>query len=178
MTVLPAQIDDARAIAETHVRSWQQAYRGLLPDKYLASLSIDQREEFWLDVLASNSSKVLIAVKNGIVVGFLSFRESRDSENKSLISAEILAFYVEPKQWRKGIGKTLWSECRNDLAMAGYQTVTLWVIANNASGIGFYEAMGFEREEGAIEQSKLGGVSFLEQRYIYSIYENHETTNS
>jgi ribosomal protein S18 acetylase RimI-like enzyme len=56
------------------------------------------------------------------------------------------------------------------MEMAGYQTVTLWVMTSNVRGIGFYEAQGFEPEEGAIEQSELGGVSFLEQRYIYTIY--------
>ncbi len=80
MQILSAQISDARANAEIHVHFWQQAYRDLLPDKYLASLSIDQREEFWLDVLASNSSQVLIAVENGTVAAFLSYRESKDTQ--------------------------------------------------------------------------------------------------
>jgi hypothetical protein len=38
---------DCRAIAEVHVESWQHAYKDILPDTYLASLSVTEREEMW-----------------------------------------------------------------------------------------------------------------------------------
>lgn len=169
--------DYAREIAEVHVRSWQQAYQGLLPGDYLATLSVDQREQQWLEILTSGNSETLLYLFNQNIVGFLSYGASRD-EPRSATVAEIMALYVEPKQWHKGIGKTLWFECRNNLAKAGYQTVTLWVMTHNVRGIDFYEAMGFQQDEGVIEQANLGGVSFLEQRYVFSIGNNYETTNT
>ena len=39
--------DDARGLAEVHVRSWQAAYKGQLPDDILDNLSVDQREQQW-----------------------------------------------------------------------------------------------------------------------------------
>jgi ribosomal protein S18 acetylase RimI-like enzyme len=176
LTVVPAKSGHARGIAEVHVRSWQQAYQGLLPSTYLASLSIDERERQWHEILASGNSETLLYLQNQTIVGFLSYGASRDKATNPS-AAEIMALYIEPKQWRKGIGKILWSACRNNLAVAGYQTVTLWVMTHNTRGIRFYEAQGFELEEGAIEQSELGGVSFLEQRYTYTIYKKYEITN-
>jgi hypothetical protein len=38
MSIRLAQASDARAIAEVHVRSWQAAYRDLLPQEYLDGL--------------------------------------------------------------------------------------------------------------------------------------------
>jgi hypothetical protein len=38
---------DARAIATIHVEAWRAAYRGIVPDEYLDSLSIDGRESTW-----------------------------------------------------------------------------------------------------------------------------------
>lgn len=35
MRLRPAQPEDALAVARVHVRSWQAAYRGLLPDDHI-----------------------------------------------------------------------------------------------------------------------------------------------
>jgi hypothetical protein len=42
-TVRPARPDDALPVAGVHVRSWQAAYRGLLPDDYLDGLRAEER---------------------------------------------------------------------------------------------------------------------------------------
>ena len=47
MEVLAATSEDCRAVAEVHVESWQHAYRGILPEQYLASLSVAEREAMW-----------------------------------------------------------------------------------------------------------------------------------
>jgi hypothetical protein len=39
--------EDARAIAEVHVKSWRAAYRDLLPQDFLQGLSVDRREQQW-----------------------------------------------------------------------------------------------------------------------------------
>jgi hypothetical protein len=47
-----ATIDDAIDIAAVHVRSWQTAYRGMIPDDFLASQSVEKRLPMWLRRLA------------------------------------------------------------------------------------------------------------------------------
>ncbi len=48
MRIRLATIDDARSIAELHIRSWQWAYKGLIPDSYLESLptTLEQLDVF------------------------------------------------------------------------------------------------------------------------------------
>ncbi|MBO0884653.1 MAG: hypothetical protein J2P17_30840 [Mycobacterium sp.] len=41
----PATAADAARLADVHVRSWQWAYLGLMPEHVLAGLDIDQRTE-------------------------------------------------------------------------------------------------------------------------------------
>ena len=53
MIIRDAELRDARGIAEVHVRSWQAAYAGIVPDEDLAQLSVDEREQF----LGANSLK-------------------------------------------------------------------------------------------------------------------------
>ena len=52
--VRSAELDDATAIARVHVATWRSAYRGLLPDEFLASLSQSHYEERWRRSLHDN----------------------------------------------------------------------------------------------------------------------------
>jgi hypothetical protein len=47
LVVRRAEPQDAPAVARVHVASWRQAYRGLLPQEYLDSLSIEARTTTW-----------------------------------------------------------------------------------------------------------------------------------
>lgn len=61
--VRPARITDADGIAEVHVRSWQAAYRGLMPQEVLDGLSVAQRAEGWRRILGDpeSDSRTLVA---------------------------------------------------------------------------------------------------------------------
>ena len=43
MEIRPAEPEDALAVARVHVRTWQAAYRSLLPDHYLDQLRAEDR---------------------------------------------------------------------------------------------------------------------------------------
>src|SRR3984885_11964090 len=45
MLLRPAEPEDAMAVARVHVRSWQAAYRALLPDDYLDQLRPEDRAQ-------------------------------------------------------------------------------------------------------------------------------------
>ena len=47
MTIRDAVAGDARGIATVRVRSWQAAYRGLMPQDALDGMSIDRNTENW-----------------------------------------------------------------------------------------------------------------------------------
>ena len=47
-----ARPEDAVALARVHVKSWQAAYRGLLPLDYLERLDMSQRRDGWKRILA------------------------------------------------------------------------------------------------------------------------------
>ena len=47
VTIRVATEGDAAGIARVHVRSWQEAYAGIVPDAYLASLDADERTAQW-----------------------------------------------------------------------------------------------------------------------------------
>jgi hypothetical protein len=64
--------DDARAIAEIHVASWRDGYRGQLPGGYLKSLSSDARETRWAQFLRDGAA-ALLAERAGKPLGFVTY---------------------------------------------------------------------------------------------------------
>jgi ribosomal protein S18 acetylase RimI-like enzyme len=136
---------DAAAIAAVHVRTWQVAYRGLMPDELLDRLSVAERETFWRDALTRRQGPgaVLVAAQDGAVLGFCAVATpSRDDDAGDGV-AEIGAIYVESGVWRAGVGRALMQTALDDLRAEGWRAVTLWVLAENRQAREFYAQFGF-----------------------------------
>ena len=57
LSVRPARIEDAPAMAAVHVRSWQETYRGLMSAKILDDPRlVSRRERFWNAVLSDDTN--------------------------------------------------------------------------------------------------------------------------
>jgi ribosomal protein S18 acetylase RimI-like enzyme len=165
MKIQPATLEDCHAIAEVHVESWQHAYRGLLPEEYLASLSVTERETMWRHMLDLPSSHLLVARAADGIVGLIAFGASRDDDAPN-DRAEIWAIYVQPTSWSTGAGRLLWLEALQRIAAEGYEEVSLWVIAGNARARRFYERAGFVVEPASSKSFELGGTTLEEVRYF------------
>src|SRR5437763_1135611 len=90
-----ANVDDASAIAEVHVRSWQWVYRGVLPDAFLDGLSVDARPAMWTRALSEPERAIVVARVNDRVVGFCASGPSRDLERARSGFGEVYAIYVD-----------------------------------------------------------------------------------
>src|SRR3954470_484929 len=98
MQIEAATAEDCRAVAEVHVESWQHAYKPFLPEQYLASLSITDREAAWRRMVERFPAHLLLARSAGQVVGFVAFGASRD-EGAPAGCGEVFAIYVKPAFW-------------------------------------------------------------------------------
>jgi ribosomal protein S18 acetylase RimI-like enzyme len=166
MEIQAATSEDCRAVAEVHVDSWQLAYRGILPEHYLASLSVAEREAMWRQVVERQPPPLLVARSAGQIVGFVAFGASRDEDAPS-DRAEIWAIYVKASSWSSGAGRLLlWLEALRRIVAEGYKSVSLWVIAGNERAVRFYERAGFVVEAESRKSFELGGVTLQELRYV------------
>ena len=166
--VLPATVDDSRAIARTQVLSWRHAYESLLPAPFLASMDATERANRWHAILSAGAPQVLVARHAGEVQGFIAFGPSRDDDAPAQ-RAEVQAFYLVPSAWSRGWGRTLWLAARAQLQAQGYASVSLWVLAGNARAILFYAAAGFAPEAGSARGLTLAGVQLRELRCVHSL---------
>jgi len=115
MLVRQAKPEDAKAIAEIHVHSWHVAYRGLVPQAYLDSLSVEARERVWQQRLAQRASDIWVVEEGSTILGWVNAARSRDSDAGPSIG-ELWAIYVDPQHWRRGIGRILWRTAESQLS--------------------------------------------------------------
>jgi GNAT superfamily N-acetyltransferase len=157
--VRDARSEDAEAIARIHVRTWQEAYKHVLPADRLAELSEDERATQWRDWLKRSEITALVAVEGDKVRAFASGGPSRDEEGVG----ELYAIYVEPVGWGTGLGRDLIVETERCLRGSGFREAMLWVLEDNPRARRFYEAGAWFPE--ASRAQTLLGVDISEIRY-------------
>jgi len=171
MDIRPARMQDVREIAVVHVRSWQAAYQGLLPQAYLDGLDPGQRIGQWERALSTanwSDGGTLVADAGGPLSGFVSYGPARDDDADSRRAGEIYAIYLLPDAWDEGIGKQLMMTALDRLGKAGFDQVILWVLDSNVRARRFYEAGGWRADEAA-KQDDSFGVPMTEVRYRRSL---------
>lgn len=164
VTIRVATPADAAGIAAVHVRSWQEAYEGIVPDEYLAGLDVAARTQEWVDHLRrgpEDQVSTLVALAGGAVVGFLSHGPSRD-EDARRGEREIYSIYLDPGTWGHGVARDLMRTALGELGTA--TSVTLWVLTDNERARHFYRRHGFQ-PDGVERLDEVGGAELLEVRY-------------
>ena len=66
-----ATLNDAEAMANVHNRSWEVAYRGLMPDETIKEKNQVRHDRFRTMLTAENTVHYAIE-KDGVIVGILS----------------------------------------------------------------------------------------------------------
>lgn len=140
MDVRHAEVEDAAAIAAVHVATWRSAYRGLLPDDFLASLDQSGYEARWRRILDDGTSRVYVAADGHRIVGFASAGRERAGEDG--YEGELYAIYVMAEAQGKGHGRRLVRAVVTGLRELRLNDMIVWVLRENASARSFYERLG------------------------------------
>ena len=168
-----AEIADVPAAARLHVRSWQAAYEGQLPQAFLDQLEEDipRREAIWKRIVESptnETEQLWVSVEGEAITGFLYLCPTRD-EDADRETGELGAIYLDPDHWGRGLGKSLMAKAVEELKSLGFKKATLWVLESNDRARRFYEALGW-KADGAVKSEQAGGpVTLKEVRYRTSL---------
>lgn len=158
-----ATMDDAKAIGLIGVISWKSAYRGIVPDEYLDSLTVEKRERYIAASLANTSRRFIIAEADGEPVGMACFYPLCNGKaNKELWELE--AIYVLPQYWNKGIGRILINHVFQYIGEHNALVCILWVLNDNHRAKGFYEHIGLTNT-GIEKIINIGGKNLIEVCY-------------
>jgi GNAT superfamily N-acetyltransferase len=159
---------DALAIATVHVRSWQSAYRGLLPQDYLDELDPLHSSAHWgelIDAMDWPATGILVLMdEQATITGFAHFGPTRDDDDDPTAVAELQTIYLDPLVWRHGGGSLLLHAVVVQMAEAGFHTATAWTLENNDRARCFYEGHGW-RLDGATKCHDWGAFLATDVRY-------------
>jgi N-acetylglutamate synthase-like GNAT family acetyltransferase len=158
-----ADIADVAGIARLHVKAWQDAYRGRMPDAYLDGLDPSRKAAAWFAAVQRAQTLILVALHNSSLVGFCALAPSRDADATAGVG-EVTALYVDAHCWRSGHGTALLDAVVQNAPERGMSELTLWVLAANARARSFYEARGFF-SDGHAKTDQFPGFALSELRY-------------
>lgn len=137
--------EEIRGKAFVHWKSWQEAYPGIIEQRFLDELTLEKCES-----IAFRWTENIIIAKDGErVIGFVGYGKSHNGELGS--AGEIIAIYVLAEYYGRGIGYQLMQAGLAQLQ--DYPQVGVWVLKENERAIRFYERCGFrfDRQEETIQ---------------------------
>ena len=166
ITVRSAIPADAAAMAALHVRAWRAVYAGLLPNAFLAGLTVEEREANWrrsltAPELAPGERIILVAEASGTVLGLATAGHARGDDELGL--GELYALNVDPPAWGQGAGRALLAAATAWLD-ARFATSILWVVEGNLRARSLYERAGWVAD-GETKVEIYDGTSVNNARY-------------
>ena len=146
-----ARVADAIAIGAVHVAAWRSAYPGILPDAFLAKMSVSRQAAFY-DAAIRGGTGVTVATASGAdvpigsgprIIGFTTAGRARgvDIAGKRLAEGEVETLYVLDDWRERGVGRRLMRAAGSHLVDIGCKSAYLWVLRDNPSRW-FYQRLG------------------------------------
>ncbi len=158
-----ANIQDAKSIANVHVKSWQTSYAGIIDEEFLQNISYEKRLQLREQVLQSELFQLVVEC-DGHIVGFADAGLMREEKQLGM-TGEIYALYLLQEHQGQGLGRKLFSQCKQWLKEQHIETFVLWVLKQNTRARNFYVKQG-----GKVVGEKIimiGHEEFLEYCYLF-----------
>ncbi len=167
-----AREGDARPVSRVHVACWQEAYAGIIPDSYLASLTTDRREAMWSGLIqqmkqGKSANRLLVAeAPDGELIGFACAGPARDAVET--FDSEVSAIYLKKAHHGEGVGSALMREQMRWLSAQGKSRMMLWVLESNPTR-SFYENIGGGLIAVLSKRVEIGGAELVEVAYGWDL---------
>jgi ribosomal protein S18 acetylase RimI-like enzyme len=182
---------DAAQIAAVMRESWLAAYQGIINRQIIDRATVPDggarvRQSFrirpWQRMIAAVASippQADAQAAGPAIVGYASFGPERDvleapwphpltTAGTERQAAELYALYVRPDWWSTGTGRALMDRSLARVSAAGYTSITLWVLQDNARARRFYGRAGFAADGARHVLDDLGGVTEIRYRRALS----------
>ena len=132
---------DIPEVVDIQINGWKTAYKGIIDDKYLDTMSKEERIEKRQKDYKLNG--FIVAELNGEIVGFCRYVDNNNfSKEIEDFDCELLAIYVKPDLKYNGIGTKLFQYVKNEFIKKEKSKMILWCLKDNESSKKFYAKMG------------------------------------
>jgi GNAT superfamily N-acetyltransferase len=178
VTVRQAEPGDVEAVVAVAEDAWYAAYGGFLEPATVAQGLRENYEPELVEAGVDHEDVALYVAEvedggagdsdadgaggpDGEVVGFASAERTWADE------VELHTIYVHPDRWGEGVGTALFEQVEAWAREQDVDRVAAAVFVENSVGVGFFEAMGFER--GTEAQGEIGGELRPEVEFEYGL---------
>lgn len=140
MTVRTADSRDLQRIAEIHTASWKDAYRGVVPDDFLADFNATA--EGWRSTLTKFPGNLTVVDDAGDVVAFCCAGPVVDEATNGPYEFQVYGLHVSPPQRGKGHGRTLLNAAFERAKINELNSAVIWTFRDLIRTRKFYEREG------------------------------------
>lgn len=141
-TIRRALLTDAAEIAQVHIRSWEVAYTGIVPEQTIAEKNA-MRPAFWQSFLSVDDGKGKFAICEDEQIAGLMILESPNYEGEEDNTLEVGCMYMSPDFFGKGYGRKAMEFAVDFAKDNGFKKIILWVLEENVGARAFYEKCGY-----------------------------------
>lgn len=131
--------EDIGQIVDINIKDWKKEYKGIIDDEILNNLNKQEKIKKWRKNY--NKGNVIVAEKNGTILGYCRYDDSAVYENTD-IDSEIIALYVDCDKLGNGIGRKLVEYVKDDLKNKNKTKMVIWCLEKNLNARKFYEKVG------------------------------------
>jgi len=168
ITIRKVSVEETDEFVECHIKCWQAAYKGIMPDDFLNSMPSNHEkiaELFRQGINESCGYEYCCVIYNGKMIGKLGFSKCLDDDKTG--AGEIHAIYLLDDYWDKGYGRQLMEFAMENLKEMGFREIVIWLLDENSRARRFYEKFGFEAD-GTTKEIDLS-ETLIEIRYVLTI---------
>ena len=161
-TIRKRERKDCKDIAHVVTISWNETYKGIVPDSELDGLykSEELRAKNSYDEFDVNNNNQLVLEIKGKVVGFVNYGQSHNEDFSDC--GEIYALYIIGEYQGNGFGKKMVEEAKKELKRLGFNKMIISCLKGNPSNE-FYKHIGGKY----IKDSVYKRLDLLENVYYF-----------
>ena len=144
---------DAPEMAEVNIRSWEVAYKDIIPEEYIKAKNATRHALYERVITAENANSYVIQY-TGKTIGIMKAAPPQDDDLGDDYY-ELHYIYLHPDYFRMGIGTQAMEFACEKARSVGKAGMIVWVLDENVNSIRFYENCGFHTD-GRIMNSEYG----------------------
>lgn len=136
------KLGDEMTLAYIQNESWKEAFKDILdPETLKKCTNFDKSTAMYRRLLEQNIGNGYLMKVEGKPHCIAWWDATREKDMPGY--AELICIHSLPNHWRKGYGTKMMETVLQDISMAGYTKVMLWVFEKNTRARRFYETFGF-----------------------------------
>lgn len=141
ITIRLATPQDALDMAEVIMRSWEEAYKDIIPRDFIIEMNAT-RPALYKRVITEDNQNSYVIECDGKIAGIMKISVPQDSDVDDEYY-ELHYIYLHPEYYRKGIGTKALEFAFKKARAIKKRYMILWVLKDNINSIKFYEKQGF-----------------------------------